>query len=102
MTTRPNPAARQAFYSGWAVAFVGPCALKHGDEPIAFPKLDVVLAMHLFGSTSRSLLVDAVELCGADHLPAAVHHEHSVPHDGSPVLRGTAIVVECSFKAAPK
>lgn len=46
MTKRPNPAARQAFYSGWAVAFVGPCALKHGDEPIAFPKLDVVLAMH--------------------------------------------------------
>lgn len=62
MTTRPNPAARQAFYSGWAVAFVGPCALKHGDEPIAFPKLDVVLAMHLLGSTSRSLLVDAAPL----------------------------------------
>lgn len=35
----------------------------HGDEPIAFPKLDAVLAMHLFGSTSRSLLVDAALLC---------------------------------------
>ena len=57
---------------------------EHCNKSIAFPKLHVVLAVHLLGSTSRRLLVNAIELCGADHSPIPVHHEHFVPHDGSP------------------
>ncbi|WP_206734890.1 hypothetical protein, partial [Bradyrhizobium zhanjiangense] len=76
--------------------------VEDGDKPIPFPKLNVVLAMHLLGSTSRRLLVDAVELRGADHSAAAVHHEHSVPHDSSPILREAVIVAQCPWKAALK
>lgn len=85
-----NSATRQALYSGQAIAsiFLGRCTSKDRDEPIPFPKLNVVLAMHLLGSTSRSLLIDAVELRGADHSSVAVHHEHSVPHDGSAIQGG--------------
>jgi hypothetical protein len=61
--------------------------LKSSNTPITFPKLHVVLATHLLGSTSRRLLVNAVKLCCADHLPAAVHHKHFVPHDGSAIQK---------------
>ncbi|MGY3652024.1 hypothetical protein ACVWW2_007315 [Bradyrhizobium sp. LM4.3] len=64
-----------------APTFIRRCTSEHGNKSIAFPKLNVVLVMHLLGSASRRLLVNAVELCSADHLPAAVHHEHFVPHD---------------------
>ncbi|WFU25574.1 hypothetical protein QA649_05010 [Bradyrhizobium sp. CB1717] len=57
--------------------FIRCYASKNGDEPISFPKLNVVLPAHLLGSTSRSLLVDAVELRGADHSPPAVHYKQS-------------------------
>jgi hypothetical protein len=60
--------------------FVRRCTSEHSNKSIAFPKLNVVLAMHLLGSTPRRLLVNAVELRHADHLPAAVHHECFVPH----------------------
>ncbi len=68
-----NSATRQALYSGQAIAsiFLRRCTSKDGDEPIPFPKLNVVLAIHLLGSTSRSLLIDAVELRGADHSSVA-------------------------------
>src|SRR3954454_20731925 len=64
-----------------APTFIRRCASEHSNESIAFPKLNFVLVMHLFGSASRRLLVNAVELCSADQLPAAVHHEHLVPHN---------------------
>ncbi|MDH2347189.1 MULTISPECIES: hypothetical protein [unclassified Bradyrhizobium] len=75
--------------------------MKNSNEPATFPKLDVVLAVYFLNSTSRRLLVNAVKLCGADHSPAAVHHEHFVPHDGSPIQKGTVIVTECRSKAVP-
>ncbi|MFB6452094.1 hypothetical protein [Bradyrhizobium tunisiense] len=40
--------------------FVRRCTSKCSNEAITFPKLNVVLAIHLFGSTSRRLLVNAV------------------------------------------
>ena len=64
-----------------APTFIRRCTSEHRNEPIAFPKLNVVLVMHFLGAAPRRLLVNAVELCSADHLPAAVHHEHLVPHD---------------------
>lgn len=62
-----------------APTFIRRCTSEHRNEPIAFPKLNVVLVMHFLGAAPRRLLVNAVELCSADHLPAAVHHEHLVP-----------------------
>jgi hypothetical protein len=64
-----------------APTFIRRCTSEHSNESIALPKLNVVLVMHLLGSASRRLLVNAVELCSADQLPAAVHHEHLVPHN---------------------
>jgi len=78
---RTNSAARPSIQDrALAPAFIRRCTSEHRNESIAFPKLNVVLVMHLLGSASRRLLVNAVELCSADHLPAAVHHEHLVPH----------------------
>lgn len=63
------------------LTFVRRCTSEHSNKSIAFPKLNVVLAMHLLGSTPRRLLVNAVELCRADHWSGAVHHKRFVPHD---------------------
>ncbi|MGY4429640.1 hypothetical protein ACVWWO_002117 [Bradyrhizobium sp. F1.13.1] len=59
----------------------------HLRKPIAFPKLHVVLAIHLLGSTSRRLLVNTVKLCCADHLPQSTTNT-LYPHDGSPIQKG--------------
>lgn len=69
--------------------FVRRCTSKYSNEA-TFPKLNVVLAIHWFGSTSRRLLINAVELGGANHVPAAVYHEHFVPHDAVPSQRGSS------------
>ncbi|WP_167772295.1 hypothetical protein [Bradyrhizobium frederickii] len=77
------------------------CTSEHRNKSIAVPKLNVVLAMHLLGSTSRRLLVNAVKLCSADHAPTAVHHEHFVPHDGSPKRKRDRIILEHRPEAVP-
>lgn len=47
--------------------FVRRCTPKYSNEAITFPKLNVVLARHSFGSTSRRLPVNAVELRRKPH-----------------------------------
>lgn len=74
--------------------------LKSSNTPITFPKLHVVLATHLLGSTSRRLLVNAVKLCCADHLPAASITNTLYRMMAVPSKSGTVMLIECP-KAAP-
>lgn len=76
--------------------FVRRCTSKYSNEAITFPKLKVVLAGHLFGSTSRRMLVNAVEL-RRNYLPTAVHH-NALYRTMQSVNRH---VIECPSKAAP-
>ncbi|WP_407114238.1 hypothetical protein [Bradyrhizobium sp. LMG 9283] len=70
----PTTAPSFSFHQSRFAAHFGCGRPKDRNEPVDFPKLNVVLATHLLGSISRRVLVNAVKLRGtSDELVYSAH-----------------------------